>query len=96
MTHSERSDIDLGWRVVLETRDPNGATYPTVYTYVSGETREEVIDWALEHLTGLQAGQRPLMDGWSVVAAWAVPETFVGETVRIEPINQPAWRRAEQ
>jgi hypothetical protein len=91
MTPSRQSDN--GWRVVLETRDRQSAPYTNVYGHVQAETRDGAIDVALERYTGMRAGQRALLDGWYVVAAWAVPEDVVGDVVTIEPIDQPVFRR---
>lgn len=80
------------WRVVLETRDPNGAPYHNIYSHVVAKTREAAIDYMLEGF-GFSGGVRRLIEGWYIVSAWAVPESAVGESVRIVPINQPVFRR---
>ena len=85
--------LDPGWRVVLETRDRDGAPYPNIYGHIPGATREEAIDYALERFVGARAGERYLMEGWRVVAAWAVHEVDVGDVVPVEPIDQPLFRR---
>ena len=83
-----------GWRVVLETRDINGAPYSNVYTCLPGETAAEAIDHALERLAGATGGERNLAPGWRVVAAWAVVERLVS-VFEIEPITETVFRRVQ-
>lgn len=86
-------ELDLGWRVVLETRDRSGVPYPNIYAHVLADSREAAIDHVLENYVGASAGERYLVDGWMVVAAWAVREDLVGDTIAIEPIRQALFQR---